>query len=53
MKMLIRCDRAYEAWSIGRSGAWFVTARHPLYHEPGALHHHREVSYRGWDERLT
>jgi len=49
---MIRCDRPFEAWKIGRSGAFYLTGRHPLYHEAGALHHRRHVSYRGWDERL-
>jgi hypothetical protein len=49
---MIRCDRPFEAWKVGRSGAFYVTGRHPLYHEAGALNHPRSVSYRGWDERL-
>lgn len=51
MEMLIRCDRPFEGWNVGRSGAYYTTSRHPLYHEPGALHHRRAVSYHGWDER--
>ena len=52
MTMLIRCDRPFEAWQVGRSGSFYVTFRHPLYHEPGAFKHQRAVSYRGWDERV-
>ena len=49
--MLIRCDKPFEATNIRPSGAFFVTGRHPLYHEPGGLRHVRKASYRGWDER--
>jgi hypothetical protein len=49
--MLIRCDRPFAGWGVGRSGAFYTKKRHPLYHEPGALHHVREATYRGWDER--
>lgn len=50
--MLIRCDRPFQAWKVGRSGAYYVTFRHPLYHDPRGLGHPRVASYRGWDERL-
>ena len=49
--MLIRRDKPFGATDIRLSGAFYVTARHPLYHEPGALHHVRMASYRGWDDR--
>jgi len=49
--MTIRFDKPFKATDIRPSGAFCVTARHPLYHEPGALHHERKASYRGWDER--
>lgn len=48
---MIRCDRPFESRAIGRSGAYYTSLRHPLYHEGGALQHERKVSYRGWDER--
>jgi hypothetical protein len=49
--MMIRFDRPFPSWEIGRSGAFFASLKHPLYHEGGAFHHKRIASYRGWDAR--